>query len=51
MKTIKETQRNKNFKTTYTYGYDSLFNVLFHTGVIINILLVTWMILEFNGLY
>jgi hypothetical protein len=51
MKTIKETQRNKKFKTTYTYGYDSLFNVLFHTGVIINILLVTWMTLEFNGLY
>ncbi len=33
----------------YKPTYGKLFNVLFHIGVIINILLVTWLYLMFFG--
>tara|TARA_Y100001936_G_scaffold153187_1_gene149359 strand:+ start:1177 stop:1323 length:147 start_codon:yes stop_codon:yes gene_type:complete len=47
MKTKKDKKINKHGKTIYAYEYGHLFNVLFHTGVIINLLLVTWLLLEF----
>ena len=50
MKTIKEIKINKNYRTTYTYGYGSLFNVLFHIGILINIFWVTWLMFETNGM-
>lgn len=31
----------------YKYGYGKLFNVLFHIGVIFNVLLVLWLYLMF----
>ena len=33
----------------YKPTYGKLFNVLFHIGVVINILLVTWLYLMFFG--
>lgn len=33
----------------YKFTYDKLFNILFHVGVVINVVLVTWMILVFTG--
>ena len=50
MKTIKEIKINKNYRTTYTYGYGSLLNVLFHIRILINVFWVTWLLFETNGM-
>ncbi len=35
-------------KQNYEFTYTRFFNIFFHVGVVINVVLVTWMILVFT---